>query len=283
MKKIVVAMLVALLVLSVMSVSALAGEQGLLGRLTKLNVDEDRLNADIADFFFSHMPFSGYKFFDTMDSMIMALQSGTIAGLSADEFTKDYLISRTDGFVEYTNPEAPSHILAYAMMLREEDAELCDSITGVIRDMQADGTLDALKKRYIDDVIAGEEPEAVMPECFDEAGTIKVALTGDRPPMDYFSESGEPIGFNTAIVSEVGRRLGLNVEFISVDTGARAVSLASRDSDVVFWSENGNFDNREGGDVEDQPEGTVITEPYLVGQLTYVVPATSPLAESNGK
>lgn len=104
MKKIVVAMLVALLVLSVMSVSALAGDQGLLGRLTKLNVDEDRLNADIADFFFSHMPFSGYKFFDTMDSMIMALQSGTIAGLSADEFTKDYLISRTDGFVEYTNP-----------------------------------------------------------------------------------------------------------------------------------------------------------------------------------
>ena len=101
--------------------------------------------------------------------------------------------------------------------------------------------------------------------------------------MDYFSESGEPIGFNTAIVSEVGRRLGLNVEFISVDTGARAVALASGDSDVVFWSENGNFDNRKGGDVEDQPEGTVITEPYLVGQLTYVVLATSPLVETGEK
>ena len=283
MKKIVVAMLVALFVLSVLSVSALAGDQGLLGRLTKLNVDEDRLNADIADFFFSHMPFSGYKFFDTLDSMVMALQSGTIAGLAADEFTADYLISRTDGFVEYTNPEAPSHILACAMLLREEDAELCDSITAAIMDMQADGTLDALKKRYIDDVIAGEEPEAVTPEQFDDAQTLKVALTGDRPPMDYFSASGEPIGFNTAIVSEVGRRLGLNIEFISVDSGARAVSLASGDSDVVFWSENGNFDNREGGDVEDQPEGTVITEPYLVGQLTYVVLASSPLAKSGEK
>ena len=61
---------------SVLSVPALAGKQGLLGRLTKLNVDEDTLNADIADFFFSHMPFSGYKFYDTLDSMVMALQSG---------------------------------------------------------------------------------------------------------------------------------------------------------------------------------------------------------------
>ena len=56
-----------------LSVPALAGKQGLLGRLTK---HEDTLNADIADFFFSHMPFSGYKFYDTLDSMVMALQSG---------------------------------------------------------------------------------------------------------------------------------------------------------------------------------------------------------------
>lgn len=271
-----------MLVISSLGVPALAGDQGLLGRLTKLNVDEDTLNADIADFFFSHMPFSGYKFFDTMDSMVMALQSGTIAGLSADEFTKDYLISRTDGFVEYTNPEAPAHILAYAMLLREEDADLCDSISGAIRDMQADGTLEALKQLYIDDVIAGIEPEAVVPEVFEGAQTLKVALTGDRPPMDYFSDSGEPIGFNTAIVSEVGKRLGLNIEFISVDTGARAVALASGTTDVVFWSENGNFNNRDNADIEDQPEGTVITEAYLAGELSYIVLASSPLAGMKG-
>ena len=281
MKKIIAVILAALLAFCALGIPAMAEDQGLLGRLTKLNVDEDTLNAEIA-YFFDYMPFSGYKYFDTLDSMVMALQSGSITGMAMDEFTRDYLISRSDGFAEYINPVETAY-LACAMMLREDDAELCDSITAAIRDMQADGTLDALKKRYIDDVIAGEEPEAVTPEQFDGAQTLKVALTGDRPPMDYFSASGEPIGFNTAIVSEVGRRLGLNIEFISVDSGARAVSLASGDSDVVFWSENGNFDNREGGDVEDQPEGTVITEPYLVGQLTYVVLASSPLAKSGEK
>ena len=286
MKKITM-LIVLLYVLNVLaglaSIPAFAGNQGLLGRLTKLNVDEDTLNADIADFFFSHMPFSGYKFYDTLDSMVMALQSGIIAGLSTDEFTKDYIISRNKGFVEYKNPEAPSHTLAYAMMLRKEDTELCDKITGAIRDMRTDGTLASLKKQYIDDVIAGIEPKAVVPdvvrsETIEGAETLKIALTGDRPPMDYFSESGKPIGFNTAIVSEIAKRLDLNVEFISVDSGARAVALSSGAADIVFWSENGNFNNRENADVEDQPEGTVITEPYITGKLSYIVLASSPLA-----
>ena len=56
--------------------------------------------------------------------------------------------------------------------------------------------------------------------------------------MDYFSESGKPMGFNTAIISEIGKQLGINIEFISVDSGARAVALASGAADIVFWSEN---------------------------------------------
>ena len=283
MKKITILIVLLYFVMNVLAgVPAFAGNQGLLGRLTKLNVDEDTLNADIADFFFSHMPFSGYKFYDTLDSMIMALQSGIITGIATDEFTKDYIISKNSSFVEYKNPEAPSHVLAYAMMLRNSDSELCNRITSVIRDMQSDGTLDSLKKQYIDDVIAGVEPEATVPETMKNAETngavIKVALTGDRPPMDYFSESGKPIGFNTAIVLEIAKRLGLNVEFISVDSGARAVALASGAADIVFWSENGNFNNREKADIEDQPDGTVITEPYLAGKLSYIVLASSPLA-----
>ncbi|MBQ3457674.1 MAG: transporter substrate-binding domain-containing protein [Synergistaceae bacterium] len=283
MKKITILIVLLYFVMNVLAgVPAFAGNQGLLGRLTKLNVDEDTLNADIADFFFSHMPFSGYKFYDTLDSMVMALQSGIITGIATDEFTKDYIISKNSSFVEYKNPEAPSHVLAYAMMLRNSDSELCNRITSVIRDMQSDGTLDSLKKQYIDDVIAGVEPEATVPETMKNAETngavIKVALTGDRPPMDYFSESGKPIGFNTAIVLEIAKRLGLNVEFISADSGARAVALASGAADIVFWSENGNFNNREKADIEDQPDGTVITEPYLAGKLSYIVLASSPLA-----
>ena len=284
MKKIVVAMLVALLVLSVLSVSALAGDQGELGRLTKLNVDEDTLSEAITESYFDMVPFSGYRFFDNLNSMIAALASGRIAGMALDEYTAQYLLSRTEEFAIYTPAEnVPSYNLNFCMLFREEDAELCASISEAIEAMSDDGTLDALKKQYIDKVIGGVEPEAIVPEVFDGAKTLKVAFTGDRPPMDYFSDAGEPIGFNTALAAEVGKRLGMNVEFISIDTGARAMTLTSGLSDAIFWMEAGDYGNWEKADVEDQPEDTVVTTPYLTGAYTLVVLASSPLTESGEK
>ena len=284
MKKVIIMMLIALLALSVLSVPALAGDQGELGRLTKLNVDEDTLSEAITESYFDLVPFSRYRFFDNLNSMIAALASGRIAGMALDEYTAQYLLSRNEEFAIYTPAETvPSYNLNFSMLLREEDAALCNRISETIEAMKADGTLDALKKQYVDDVIAGEEPGAVTPEQFDGAQTLKVAVTGDRPPMDYFSEAGEPIGFNTAIVSEVGKRLGMNVEFISIDTGARGMALTSGLSDVIFWMEAGDYGNWAKADVEDQPENTVVTTPYLTGAYTLVVSASSPLAESSEK
>ena len=276
MKKAICLILVALLALSTLGLPALAGDQGELGRLTKLNVDEDTLTQAIMESYFDKVPFSRYRFFDNLNSMIGALVSGSIAGMALDEFTAEYLLSRTDEYAIYNPPEtAPSYNLNFSMLLREEDVALRDRISEAIEAMKADGTLDALKMRYIDEVIAGAEPEAVVPEVFEGGETLKVAVTGDRPPMDYFSDAGEPIGFNTALVSEVGRRLGMNVEFVSIDTAARALALESGMSDVIFWMEAGDFGNWENADVEDQPEDTVVSTPFLTGAFTHVVLASS--------
>ncbi len=276
MKKAICLILVALLALSTLGLPALAGDQGELGRLTKLNVDEDTLTQAIMESYFDKVPFSRYRFFDNLNSMIGALVSGRITGMALDEFTAEYLLSRTEEYAIYNPPETvPSYNLNFSMLLREEDVALCDRISEAIEAMKADGTLDALKKQYIDEVIAGAEPEAVVPEVFEGGETLKVAVTGDRPPMDYFSDAGEPIGFNTALVSEVGRRLGMNVEFVSIDTAARALALESGMSDVIFWMEAGDFGNWENADVEDQPEGTVVSTPFLTGAFTHVVLASS--------
>ena len=167
----------------------------------------------------------------------------------------------------------------FSMLLREEDTELRDNISEIMRQMNLDGTTEALKHTYIDDVIAGEDPEAVVPQEFENAKTIKVAVTGDRPPMDYISAGGEPMGFNTALIAEVAKRLEMNVEFVSMDSAARGVSLATGVSDVVFWMEHTDFGNWDGADVEDQPEHTIATEAYLTSPYSLVVLDSSPLAE----
>ena len=252
-----------------------------LGHLTKLGVEESFLNEQIRNTSaFEDIPFSEYKFFDTLDSMILALDSGVIDGFITNEYTYEFLRSRNENrYSTFSTDPAHEYSFGFAMLLREEDSELCGRISDVIAEMRADGTMDKLKDQYIDRCIAGEEPAAVQPETFDQAGTLKVALTGDIPPMDYFSAEGLPVGFNTALVSEVGRRLKMNIEFISVNSGARAASLASRESDIVFWTEAANYYNWGEADREDQPDLSVITDIYLPAEIRLVVLKTFPGAD----
>ncbi len=268
----------ALVLVLVPSVCFGAKDEALLGILSKLGITEKELNTDLAES--SELKiFSAFKFFDTLNSMLAAFRSGRIAAFFVDSYTASYLLSRTDQYALFRPSGVPVYNLNFSMLLREEDSELCGRISEAIKDMKADGTLETLKRKYIDECITGTDPEAVKPEHFDGAETLRVALTGDLPPMDYISAAGQPIGFNTALVSEIARRLKMNAEFLSVDSGARAAALSSKMCDVVFWSATGDFNNREGYDKEDIPEHTIITESYLGGECVYVTLSDSPLVQ----
>lgn len=187
------------------------------------------------------------KYYDSLNSMIMGLQSGEIISFDIYSCVADYICSRNDQIVKYISYDTTSEHSAFigevldrfsngfSFMMLEENTALRDEFNGAIADMKADGTLDALIEEHITKVIAGDEPKAVQPEHFDGAETIKVAVTGDLPPMDYVAEDGTVAGFNTALMAEIGRRLGKNIEFTSIESGARALNLASRSVDVVFW------------------------------------------------
>jgi len=102
-------------------------------------------------------------------------------------------------------------------------------------------------------------------------------VTGDRPPMDYVSAGGQPLGFNTALIQEIARRLSLNFELVNVTSQARSIALANDICDIVFWMEVGDFENWEGANFEDQPENTVVTAPYLSVPLWWAVLRDSPV------
>lgn len=248
---------------------------GNIGRLSKLNITEDELNEVLKDIMVNSIC-DKYVFYDTMNDMLMALSRGDIAVLETDQNTVRYIASRNDQIADrppYMNP----NMLIFCMLLREEDAELRDQISACIAQMNEDGTMEAMKQTYIEDVIAGEDPAAIETQVFPGAKTIKVAVTGDRPPMDYVSAGGEPLGFNTALIAEVAKRLEVNVEMVNVSCAARGIALATGVCDIVFWMEVGDFENWEGADFEDQPENTVVTEPYMSVPLWWAVLKDSPV------
>ena len=104
-----------------------------------------------------------------------------------------------------------------------------------------------------------ENLEPVKFTFFPNDETVKIAVTGDMPPLDYIASDGTPAGFNTAILAEIGRRLKVNVELVTINTGARAAALASGRVDGVFWFQ---YENTSGMKDYDSVAGIKLTEPY---------------------
>ena len=174
------------------------------------------------------------KFFNSLMEMQMALRSKRVDEIALPECTGLYLISANSNYdVLFSLNMMPSTI---SFGFRRNDTALKKEFDSAISAMKKDGTLSKLEAKYISE--AGVEPDPVKFQEFKGAKVIKVAVTGDLPPIDFIAADGKPAGYNTAILSEIGRRLKKNMRLISVDAGGRSAALASQRADVIFWYRN---------------------------------------------
>ena len=242
-----------------------------LGMITRLNASEENfgefmkkveetLDVKIS----SHKP----VFFDNLNAMQMALQSKQIDEISTYRSVARYMIAK-DPRYEVLKDHSLEFVDSFCFALRDDETELKDSLNAVIKEMQSDGTLDRLTKEYITDIKADREPPSVELPHFDSADTIKVAVTGDLPPLDFINAEGKPEGFNTAVLAEIGNRMLKNIELVNIDSGARAAALTSKQVDVVFWaivpvSEIIPSDT-------DKPSGIILTDPYFKDKIVHMI------------
>lgn len=242
-----------------------------LGMITRLNASEenfgefmkqieDTLSVKIA----SHKP----VFFDSLSQMEMSLQSKQIDEISTYRSVARYMLAKEPRF-DVLKEHSLEFVDSFCFALREEDNELKDSLNTIIDEMQSDGTLARLTKEYITDISTDNDPPVVELPHFDNAPTIKVAVTGDLPPFDFVSADGKPAGFNTAVLAEVGNRMLRNIEIVTIESGARAAALTSNQVDVVFWaivpvSEIIPSDS-------DKPEGIALTNPYFKDKVVHMI------------
>jgi ABC-type amino acid transport substrate-binding protein len=254
-------------------------------------------------------------YYDSLDAMMMASNAGEIDVIETLQSVAEYICANNDGyllaleydlekertpFVERVMSGISRHDLSFMMM--EDHAGLCAEFNAAISAMKEDGTLDRLVQEQIKDLIAGGEISPIKMEKIDGAPTITVAVTGCLPPMDYVDAQGRPAGFNTAVLAEISKRIGKNIDTVVVDSMGRAAALASGAVDAVFWTRgNSSADRVISLSAEDQkkeaeefmsqipakgledvkdpaeakmrvtsvmgtgdrPEGTVVTDPYF--------------------
>lgn len=241
-----------------------------IGMLEHLNASEIEFNGfmkSIAETFALNIPEHKVTYFTNSNSMVMALQSGQIDEISTYKCVADYLSARYPK-IEILEGHALEFIDAFCFALRADDKELIQAVNNAILEMRNDGTLDRLTKEYITEIKGDTNTVAVDFDNFADADIIKIAITGDLPPLDMVSTEGNPTGFNTAVLAELGRRLQKNINIVQIYSGARAAALTSGQADIVFWAIVPVSEIIPAN--ADKPDGIELTSPYYRGGIVHI-------------
>ena len=241
-----------------------------LGMITHLNATEKRMD-DILQMVQedSGVPILKYSitYYDSLKFMQMGVESGSVDQISVYKSVGNYITANNDKYEPVADLALKTMADNFCFAVRKDDAALKADLDKALNEMKSDGSLDKLTKEYITDVDMKNPPKVEIPTT-DGAPTIKIGVTGDLPPLDYVSEDGSAAGFNTALLAEVAKRSGKNIEVVNIDSGARAAALSSGQIDVIFWVVVPTLE-KVPTDI-DKPEGVELSEPYFKDNVEHL-------------
>lgn len=113
------------------------------------------------------------------------------------------------------------------------------------------------------------DPQIVS--AFTPAGRLRASINLGNPILANRAEaSGEPVGVSIDLAREFARRLGVEVEFVVVDTAGKSVeTVRGEKADIGFFA----IDPVRG-------EGIGFTAPYVLIEGAYLVRDASPLRDN---
>ena len=217
--------------------------------------------------------YSEAKFFDDINSMVLALQGGKLFLIGRiPESTAEYVANNySDIKAVYIAADNGDPYVNYSMGFNSDKKAVADKVQAALDEMKDDGTIDKLSAEYIDAFVEGGEPTAVEMPIFKGAETIRIVVTGDLPPFDYVSAEGKPCGFNTAVLAEVSKRIKMNIELVCTNSAGRTAALASGKADAVFY-----MSEYVAGDISyanDCPEGIISVGPFYKSKCYALIKA----------
>lgn len=241
---------------------AFASNVPTIGYLSRLNTSEEEFSRIIQNIqrtgswrmLSGRHDVYGVKFFDSLTAMHMALSRNDIDEIALPEAAAEYLAD-ADGRIDVCCVSRTNASMGLALGFLKENAALAEKFNAALKSMREDWSLAELQGVYIHNK---GRAKPVKFSAFKGAQTVKVAVTGDFPPIDYVDAGGNAAGFNAALLAELGRRMKVNIKLVNIDAGARTSALASGRADAVFWFETSSS----GAWKYDSPEGVLLSEPY---------------------
>lgn len=200
--------------------------------------------------------------YNNISAVLLALNSGEIQYFGTNAATADYIAGNNDGLMVHS-PTGVIMQTEFSMLTMEDDAETYDILNDTIVAFKEDGTLEQLIASYIETPDGNFDAEVNFP-AFEGADTIRIAITGDIPPLDYTADNGKAAGFNVALLAAIAEYNGINIEPVIMESASRFTALASGKVDAIFWVCATTCKDHPEVRVTEPIDNTKITEPYIV-------------------
>lgn len=208
----------------------------------------------------------GFAYFASMPDEVLALKARKIDGIFINNALIDFAAAHNPDLVKMTEHYLDSN---FGFAFPKGDPQQ-DVWREIIERMKADGTIDALWKKWM----ISNDPVKEMPkqDWPGNAGTIRVACADSFEPMSYVGENGEMMGFDVEILLNVAKELDLKVEFTSMEFGALMPTVQSGKADMAI------------GDIVITAERAEIMDfiPYAPAYFTILIRSKSDAVENEG-
>ena len=167
---------------------------------------------------------------DVKDAKVEKYNQGKIDAVIIDAEPAKVFVEKNDDLEILDEPFAEEE---YAIAMKLDNTELQTAVNGALKELKADGTLDAIKANYVGE-IAGKNPYKSPDNVSRDKGTLVMATNAEFPPYES-KENDKVVGIDADMMQAVCDKLGyeLKIDDMAFDSIISAVQSGKADVGVA--------------------------------------------------
>ncbi|NTW51515.1 MAG: transporter substrate-binding domain-containing protein [Chlorobiaceae bacterium] len=177
----------------------------------------------------NRFPQAELKHFDDVMDAFMALKSGKIDGIVTTYLTANQLCKKNPD-VHFLSEDLIKESVSVAV--RKGNTELLHAADTLIGELEADGTIADMRKRWYDNTTGDyREPQYALPESGEP---LRIGVSATREPMSFVDKNGRVTGFDGELARRFAAKLKRPVTFHDMKFMALIPALESGKIDAVI-------------------------------------------------
>lgn len=99
-----------------------------------------------------------------------------------------------------------------------------------------------------------------------KSDVLKIGVDDSYPPMEFKDDAGKTVGFDVELATEIGKKMGKKVEFVSTAWDGIFTALQAKKFDFIMSSVSIN---------DERKKNYIFTDPYIANAQVFIVPANN--------